>query len=69
MDDRLAKVEQGLEELQRWTGDFRKEVIQKLDQSFRWSIITLAVCLAITWLGAFLLISRGATLLRRLVVG
>ena len=64
MDDRLARVEQKLEEIQGRIG----EVAQKLDKSFRWSIITLVVSLAITWLGLYLLLSRAATLLRRLVV-
>lgn len=69
MDDRLARVEQNLEELQRGIGDFRKDLTQRLNQSFRWSIITLVVSLAITWLGLFLLLSRGAAMLRRLTTG
>jgi hypothetical protein len=69
MDDQLARVERNLEEMQRGIGDFRTEMIQKLDQSFRWSIITLVVSLAITWLGLFLLLSRGAAMLRRLTPG
>ena len=69
MDDQLARVERNLEEMQRGIGDFRKEMTQKLDQSFRWSIITLVVSLAITWLGLFLLLSRGAAMLRRLTTG
>lgn len=62
MDDRIARVEQNLQ-------DFRQEVTQKLDLSFRWTIITIVVGLVITWFGAFLLLSKGASLLRRLTTG
>ena len=68
MDDRLARLEQRLGEIQTKVGDFRRDIGTRLDQSFKWSIITLGIGLIITWLGVFLLLARGTALLRRLLL-
>lgn len=68
MDDRLARIEQRLAGAQQKVGDFRHDLENRMDQSFKWSVITLGVGLIITWLGIFLLLARGTALLRRLLL-
>lgn len=68
MDDRLAKVERNLAELQKGIADFRQDVANRIDQGFKWSIITVVIGMIITWFGAFLFLARGASLLRRVLV-
>jgi hypothetical protein len=65
MDDRLVKVEQSLDELQKGIAD----IGSKIEKSFRWSIITMVISMIITWFGIFLLFARGATLTRRSLLG
>jgi hypothetical protein len=68
MDDRLAKVERNLAELQKGVTAFRQDVTNRIDQGFKWSIITVVIGMIITWFGAFLFLARGASLLRRVWV-
>ena len=69
MDDQLTKLEQSVEGLQKGMADFRQDVVSKIDQSFRWSVITMAIGLIITWFGIFLIIARGGNILRRSLLG
>jgi len=68
MDDRLADVERNLAELQRGMTEFRQDVAQRMDKGFRWSIVTMAVGLIITWFGIYMLLSRSATLLKKFLL-
>lgn len=68
MDERLARLEQRLADTQKKVGDFRHDIANRIDQSFKWSVITLGVALIITWLGIFMLLARGTALLRRLLL-
>lgn len=68
MDDRLARLEQKLGQAQEDVAEFRRDLANKIDQSFRWSIVTMGVGLIITWLGAFFLLAKGASLLRRFLI-
>lgn len=68
MDDRLARVEQRLAQTQGQVAEFRQDVASKIDKSFVWSIITIVVGLVITWFGIWLLLTRGANLIRRFML-
>lgn len=68
MDDRLAAVERNLAELQKGIADVRQDVVNRIEQGYRWTIITMAVGLIITWLGVFLLLSRGTSLLKKILM-
>jgi len=68
MDDRLANVERDLAELQKGLGELRHDVASRIDKGFRWSIITMAVGMIITWFGIFLLLQRSAALLKRVLL-
>jgi hypothetical protein len=68
MDDRLARLEQRLGEVQGKIGEYRRDLTARIDLAYRWSIITLGVGLIITWLGVFMLLARGTALLRRLLL-
>ena len=63
MDDR--QLEQRLEGLQKGIAD----IGNKIEKSFRWSIITVAVGIIITWFGIFLLIARGTSFARKSLTG
>jgi len=62
MDD---SVQRNLAELQKGMADLRHDV----QRGFRWTIVTVAVGMIITWFGVVMLLARGAALLRRAVIG
>lgn len=68
MDDRLAQLEHKLAETRQELADFRRQLSKTLDESFKWSIITMGVAVIISWFGIFLLLTRGASLIRRFML-
>lgn len=65
MDDRLAQVEQKVAEARQEVADLRRLLAHSIDQSFKWSVITMGVGVIIAWFGILLFLSRGASLLRK----
>lgn len=68
MDDRLAALERRLAEAEKTIGHVRHDLATRVDQAFRWSVTTIVVGLIITWFGALLLLTRGASLIRRFML-
>ena len=68
MDDRLAEVEQKVAEARQEVADLRRLLTHSIDQSFKWSVITMGVGVIIAWFGILLLLTRGAGLLRRFML-
>lgn len=68
LDDRLAQVEQKVAEARQEVADLRRLLAHSIDQSFKWSVITMGVGVIIAWFGIFWMLSRGTSLLRRFML-
>lgn len=67
MDDQLAGLDRGVEDLRQELTAFRLDAIARVGRSFKWTMATMAVGVLAMWFGIFLYLARGAEQLRQLL--
>lgn len=67
MEDQVAALEKHVDDLEQQLSEFRRDVVDRVGRSFKWTMATVVVAVLATWFGVFMFLTRGAGQLRQLL--